>query len=621
MQFEVQSDPISFHARVNDFSNLLDTSDGALIYTDQFIELSLTLPTSHMIYGIGERRGNLSVSKMGWSHGIWNRDIPPIKDYNLYGDHPIWITFDKETGSYYGYVFWNSNAKSFTITNRKVIIRTSGGIIDLFFMWGHSPEEVVQQIHSVLGTLVKPPIWSMGYHLSRWGYNSSIETLDITREMRNAGIPQEVQWNDIDYMFKKRDFTYDPLAFGSLPTVVKEIHSYHQKYVVILDPAIPTDIDPTEIYSPLEDGLNENIFIKDENGNIAKGVVWPGGTYFPDFSSHKTYSYWARQVERLFNSGIEFDGIWIDMNEPSSFIDGSVNGCAFNALNNPPWTPPIVGGSLFSKTLCPSFRQAMSEHYNVHNLYGLHETKATHHALLKLKPGIRPFILSRSTTLTSGRYTAHWTGDNYSRWEDLRYSITAMINLNIFGIKMSGVDVCGFQETSTEELCVRWHQVGSFLYSFFRNHNSINLPPQHPSYWSADAQRCIQKAIMKRYELLPYLYTVIMTEIMYIRPLVFDLSVPQSWASVETQFFVGNILVCPPLESGVTKVDCVIPIGIWCNIFGPITCFNLTETAMRSVETTIDNIPAFFRGGNIYATQKPAMTIHQVNIHLIICVV
>jgi alpha-glucosidase (family GH31 glycosyl hydrolase) len=48
-----------------------------------------------------------------------------------------------------------------------------------------------------------------------------------------------------------------------------------------------------------------------------------------------------------------------------------------------------------------------------------------------------------------------------------------MINLNIFGIKMAGVDVCGFQEETNEELCVRWHQIGAFLYSFFRNHNTI----------------------------------------------------------------------------------------------------------------------------------------------------
>ena len=39
----------------------------------------------------------------------------------------------------------------------------------------------------------------------------------------------------------------------------------------------------------------------------------------------------------------------------------------------------------------------------------------------------------RSTSLSSGIWTSHWTGDNYSRWEDLKYSISSQINLNIFG--------------------------------------------------------------------------------------------------------------------------------------------------------------------------------------------
>lgn len=40
-----------------------------------------------------------------------------------------------------------------------------------------------------------------------------------------------------------------------------------------------------------------------------------------------------------FHDIIPFDGIWIDMNEPSSFIDGSPTGCTNNSLDFPPYTP------------------------------------------------------------------------------------------------------------------------------------------------------------------------------------------------------------------------------------------------------------------------------------------
>lgn len=64
------------------------------------------------------------------------------------------------------------------------------------------------------------------------------------------------------------------------------------------------------------------------------------------------------------------------MNEPSNFLDGSINGCPNNNLENPPYSPG--GVKLAHKTVCMSAVQELGPHYDVHNIYGISEADATH---------------------------------------------------------------------------------------------------------------------------------------------------------------------------------------------------------------------------------------------------
>ena len=80
-------------------------------------------------------------------------------------------------------------------------------------------------------------------------------------------------------------------------------------------------------YDAYNNGLEKDIFLKRANGSIFKGKVWPGVTAFPDWFHENTQSYWDNEFATFFDAdtGVDIDGLWIDMNEPSNFCDFPCN--------------------------------------------------------------------------------------------------------------------------------------------------------------------------------------------------------------------------------------------------------------------------------------------------------
>ncbi|CAF1690722.1 unnamed protein product, partial [Adineta ricciae] len=71
----------------------------------------------------------------------------------------------------------------------------------------------------------------------------------------------------------------------------------------------------------------------------------------------------------------------------------------------------------------------------------------------------------------------------------------------------AGAEICGFNDETTEDLCTKWMQLGAF-YPFMRNHNEIGIKAQDPAVFSWEAQQIMKQALLMRYSLLPYWYTL-----------------------------------------------------------------------------------------------------------------
>uniref|UniRef100_A0A915AMX7 P-type domain-containing protein n=1 Tax=Parascaris univalens TaxID=6257 RepID=A0A915AMX7_PARUN len=107
-----------------------------------------------------------------------------------------------------------------------------------------------------------------------------------------------------------------------------------------------------------------------------------------------------------------------------------------------------------------------SRMYDTKNLYGLQHTNASQQAMHQATSK-RPAIITASSFPSTGRFAGHWLGQNSATWYNLATSIISVQLFNLFGIPYVGADICGFKKDATEELCIRWQQLGAF-YTFSR---------------------------------------------------------------------------------------------------------------------------------------------------------
>uniref|UniRef100_A0A8C3HWM7 Maltase n=1 Tax=Chrysemys picta bellii TaxID=8478 RepID=A0A8C3HWM7_CHRPI len=584
--------------RTSSSKTLFDTSIGPLQYADQYLQLSIKLPSSN-IYGIGEHVHTQYRHDVNWrTWPIFTRDaFPNGGTHNLYGAHTFFLCLEDNSGASFGVFLMNSNAMEFALQPAPAATyRTTGGILDFYVFLGDTPEQVVQEYVKLVGMPAMPSYWSLGFQLSRWNYTSLDELKVVVQRNRAIGIPYEIQYTDIDYMEEKKDFTYDREKFKDLPNFAVDLHNHGQKYIIILDPAIATSrlLNNTP-YPSYDRGMNKKVWVNASDGITELiGEVWPGLTVFPDYTNPECTNWWIEEC-KLFYDQVKYDGIWIDMNEISSFIRGSTDGCDPNNLNYPPFTPSILDGLMYSKTLCMDSVQSWGKHYDVHSLYGYSMTLSTDKAIQAVFPGKRSLTISRSTFAGSGKYTGHWLGDNAATWNDLRWAIPGMLEFNLFGIPYIGADICGFFDNVTEELCRRWMQVGAF-YPFCRNHNAENYAPQDPAVYGADSVlvRSSKNYLNIRYTLLPYLYTLFYkAHTQGDTVLLFDLS--SNMKDVSLFSF-----------QGVETVTAYIPDAVWYDYeTGGRVVWRKKQAEMY---LPADKLGLHLRGGYIFPIQQPANT-------------
>ncbi|KAH8921253.1 glycoside hydrolase family 31 protein [Atractiella rhizophila] len=640
LKFVYTESPFSFEVRRTESDEILFKTDGPLVFADQYLRIATSLGENANIYGLGQHSETFRLPTENLTRTLWNVDgwDTPVGT-NLYGSHPIY--FEQRESGTHGVFLLSSNGMDVKRSQSLLEYNVIGGVFDFYFLAGPTPADVARQYAQIVGLPAEMPYWSYGFHQCRYGYHDWLQVANVVRNYSIAGIPLETMWVDIDYMDRRLIFTTDPDYFplDRMRELVARLHENGQQLIQMVDPGIGVQPD----YGTYARGRDLDVYLKESNGSEHHGTTWPGVVVWPDWFDPKATDFWTHEHQLFYNAetGIDIDGEWSgppprDGNPPpkdaplpdwpvttqSALVKRLPNPEYEQKLLNPPYNINNVKGVLSDFTAhVDTLHWGGLYHYDVHNLFGMMMTQHTYDALLARRPGLRPFIISRSSFAGSGRKNGVWTGDVRSSWPNYRNSIANLLAFSsLYQIPVSGADVCGFLGDTNEVLCNRWASLGAF-YPFYRNHKDSGAASQvTPSFLSfgkgvkhlfklqefylwESVTGTAKKAIDKRYRLLDYFYTHQHQQSVdgtpAFQPLWFQFPEDKNTYAEELQFLFGpSILVSPVVDAeDSTSVSAYLPNENWYDF----TTYEKVEGGgtAHTFDVPLDEIKVQIKGGSI----------------------
>ncbi|WP_182113196.1 MULTISPECIES: TIM-barrel domain-containing protein [unclassified Actinotalea] len=587
-------DPFRVDVHRADGSPVIETARGAdgrygtyATLNDAFVLRRRCRPED-AIYGLGEKTGRHN--RKGRDFTLWNSDVlsPDVAGAaaaRLGADDPRADASSTEFDPYYVSIpfFYHQRwpggamAGSFLDNGYRVaydftapdeyVIRGDGGQWCEYVFAGPRMPDILEAYTWLTGRTPLPPLWSLGYHQSRWHAYAQEAVEQVARRHRELDVPCDALWLDIEYMDGYRVFTWDRERFPDPPGMLARLRDDGFRVITIIDPGVKHDPG----YAVFDEAVEKDLLCRTEGGDLYVGQVWPGRTAFPDFVTQETRAWWGRLNAEHVRSGLA--GIWNDMNEPA--------------------TGDVDPGRM-------RFGRGRFSHERFHNQYALLMAMGTVEGLRAAMPELRTFVLTRAGSAGIQRYAANWMGDNQSRWDHLWLSIPMANGFGVSGQAFVGADVGGFFGSTDAELFLRWMQYGA-LTPFFRNHSAMGNVDQYVWAFGDVVLAGVREAIRLRYRLLPYLYSAFVvaseTGAPVQRPLVLDHQDDAVVRDVDDQYLLGpHLLVAPVVEPGTTHRQVYLPAGEWVD----------WHTGERHVgprfvvaQTPMERIPLYVRAGAV----------------------
>ena len=556
------------------------------------------MPPDEHYFGLGDKVGSLD--RRGQSFRLWNTDAFRFQESTdpIYKSIPFFITM--RAGRSMGFFLDNTWSTSFDFGRMERNLYSfgaEGGPVDYYLFYGPDPRQVVRTYAWLTGLPPLPPLWSLGFQQSRFSYEPESRVRDIASRLRSDKIPADVLYLDIDFQKEHRPFTVDTDRFPHFQQLLSDLKKENFHVVVITDLHIAKIPDG---YDPYDSGEAGDHFVKNPDGSMYVGTVWPGLSVFPEFTRQKTRDWWGSLYKDFLSEGVA--GFWNDMNEPSVFLSQNL-------------TMPDNAQHRIEE---PGFRPRTASHLEIHNVYGMENSRATYEGLLRLNPDLRPFVLTRAAYAGGQRYAATWTGDNTSSWNHLRLTTPMLLNLGLSGFGLCGADAGGFIGTPGPELLTRWTELATFQ-PIDRNHSNKGSGDKEVWVHGPEQEAIRRRYIEERYRLLPYIYTAVeelsRTGLPVVRPLFLEF--PNATTDLHpldldagNEFLFGpDLLVAPsPFPEQPDSYEVKLPQGVWYDYWsGEKVQAAASEKDANSgnllIQPKLDTLPVYVRGGAILPLQ------------------
>jgi alpha-glucosidase len=560
-------------------------------------------PDDHF-FGLGDKPGPLD--RVGEAFTMWNTDNFGWQESTdpIYKSIPFFIEF--RAGHATGVLFdntWRTNFDFGRQSPDRFTFSAPDGPATYYFINGPEPRTVVETYAWLTGPTPLPPLWSLGFQQSRYSYETEKRLMEVANRLRADRIPADALYLDIDYQQKNRPFTVDEQAFPGFPRMVDQLTKDRFHLVLITDLHIANL--PNSGYTPYDAGIAGDHFVKNPDGTVYSGIVWPGPSVFPDFTQQQSRNWWGTLYKDFAAQGVA--GFWNDMNEPAIFT----------------YPTKTMPDNIQHRIDEPGFAKRTANHLEIHNVFGMENSRGTYEGLLALNPDVRPFVLTRASYAGGQRYAATWTGDNSATWNHLRMTVPQIENLGLSGFAMTGADVGGFAGSPPPDLLTKWIEVAAFQ-PIDRDHSAKGTRDHEPWVDGPEQEDIRRRFIEERYRLMPYLYTAAeemsRTGMPIMRPLFLDFpnatgdGHPLDNDATGEFLFGGRILVAAsPSPEEVAPYEVHLPPGQWYEYWtgkrlALRKAAGTRDSEIRDAATlnepiyvkpTLAELPVYVRGGSI----------------------